>query len=58
MRAPVRTKPERTYNPIGDSAKPEGGHIPMVLREILFYQAEMGRFIARAQEVWRGVRSV
>ena len=29
--APVRTKPERTYNPIEDRQTPEGAHMPMVL---------------------------
>jgi hypothetical protein len=34
--APVRTKPERTYNPIDAKPKPEGGHVPMVLTKLHF----------------------
>ena len=29
--APVRTKPRRTYDPIKDTPRPEGEHVPMVL---------------------------
>ena len=29
--APVRTKPERTYDPKSDIPRPEGNHVPMVL---------------------------
>lgn len=29
--APVRTKPQRTYNPIVTQSEPEGGHIPLLL---------------------------
>ena len=32
--APVRTKPERTYNPIEATAAPGGDHIPMLLAQI------------------------
>ena len=31
--APVRTKPLRTYDPVGDVSHPEGGHVPMVLAQ-------------------------
>jgi hypothetical protein len=34
--APVRTKPERTYNPVDDTPKSEGSHIPMVLAKTFF----------------------
>lgn len=34
--APVRTKPERTYNPISSIPRPEGGHVPMVLAKTHF----------------------
>jgi hypothetical protein len=29
--APIRTKPERTYDPTRDTPEPEGRHVPMVL---------------------------
>jgi AAA ATPase domain/AAA domain len=34
--APVRTKPERTYNPIEDRPTSEGSHVPMVLAKTYF----------------------
>ena len=34
--APVRTTPERTYNPVSDTPVPEGAHIPMVLAKLFF----------------------
>jgi hypothetical protein len=34
--APVRTKPERTYNPIEDTPKSEGSHVPMLLAKTYF----------------------
>lgn len=32
--APVRTRPERTYDPIKETENPEGGHIPMALARL------------------------
>lgn len=32
--APIRTRPQRTYDPIQEIANPEGGHVPMVLSGI------------------------
>lgn len=32
--APVRTKPQRTYNPLADVPEPEGGHVPMLLAKL------------------------
>lgn len=29
--APIRMKPKRTYDPVKDTPRPEGGHVPMVL---------------------------
>jgi hypothetical protein len=29
--APIRTRPQRTYDPLKDIPKPEGSHVPMVL---------------------------
>lgn len=34
--APIRTRPERTYNPAKDTRASEGGHIPMVLAKTFF----------------------
>ncbi len=33
--APVRVRPERTYDPGGEDFQPEGGHIPFLLSRIL-----------------------
>ncbi|MGE0544826.1 MAG: AAA family ATPase [Dehalococcoidia bacterium] len=33
--APVRSRPQRTYDPISDAPDPEGQHVPMVLRQLL-----------------------
>ncbi len=38
--APVRTKPERTYNPIEDRRTSEGSHIPMLLAKTYFADRE------------------
>lgn len=32
--APVRTTPQRTYDPVGDTPSPEGAHVPMFLAEL------------------------
>ena len=34
--APVRSRPQRTYNPISDTPLPEGEHVPMVLAKMYF----------------------
>jgi len=38
--APVRTKPERTYDPKTDTPRPEGRHIPMVLARMVSAEPE------------------
>ena len=32
--APLRSKPKRTYDPVGENASPEGEHIPMLLMRL------------------------
>ncbi len=32
--APLRSKPERTYNPIREAASPEGKHVPMLMMRL------------------------
>lgn len=39
--APIRSKPQRTYDQTSDEFNPEGGHIPLVLARI--FQQEDGR---------------
>jgi hypothetical protein len=34
--APVRTRPQRTYNPVSETPLPEGEHVPMVLAKTYF----------------------
>ena len=38
--APVRTTPQRTYDPVSDTPVPEGAHIPMVLAKVFFEDKE------------------
>lgn len=38
--APVRTKPERTYNPVEGLQNSEGAHVPMVLAKTFFTDKE------------------
>lgn len=33
--APIRTKPQRTYDPITDEVRPEGSHVPVVLARMV-----------------------
>lgn len=44
--APIRSSPRRTYDPVGMSPSPEGGHVPSVLAEIA----------ARSPEKWAAIR--
>jgi hypothetical protein len=32
--APIRARPERTYDPVDDSPRPQGEHVPMVLARV------------------------
>lgn len=38
--APIRTSPQRTYDPVKDLPKPEGSHIPMLLSRIVSSESE------------------
>jgi hypothetical protein len=40
--APVRSRPERTYNPVEESPRSEGSHVPMILAKTFF--TERGRW--------------
>lgn len=46
--APVRTRPQRTYNPVSDAPLPEGGHVPMVLAKSFFERKERWRTLKAA----------
>jgi hypothetical protein len=46
--APVRSKPERTYNPVDDTPKAEGTHVPMVLARAYFTEQISWAKIAEA----------
>ena len=46
--APVRTRPERTYNPISDDPLPEGGHVPMVLARTYFEHRDKWKALKRS----------
>jgi hypothetical protein len=38
--APVRMKPQRTYDPVSDAPSPEGSHIPIVMDQVFFRDKE------------------
>jgi hypothetical protein len=38
--APIRTRPQRTYDPLKDEERPEGTHVPMVLANVRFSDPE------------------
>ena len=38
--APIRTRPQRTYDPLKDVPKPEGSHVPMVLARIFLEEPD------------------
>lgn len=46
--APIRTSPQRTYDPIGADARPEGSHVPLLL-------ANLSRLATAGQ--WEALRS-
>lgn len=46
--APVRTKPRRTYDPIGVGNSPEGSHIPMILASLPWKEAAPGKALFEA----------
>lgn len=37
--APIRTRPQRTYDPLKEVPKPEGSHVPMVLAKTLLEES-------------------
>ncbi|MSR59716.1 MAG: hypothetical protein EXS05_19080 [Planctomycetaceae bacterium] len=41
--APIRTRPERTYDPVRDVPRPEGSHVPMVLSKMLLDSTDKSR---------------
>ena len=48
--APVRTKPERTYNPVDDTRKSEGSHVSMVMAILRFTDQERWERVQLALE--------
>jgi predicted ATPase len=46
--APIRTTPERTYNPEKETQRPAGGHIPMTLARLLSTSSENHSEFAKA----------
>jgi hypothetical protein len=38
--APIRTRPQRTYDPIKDTPSPEGSHVPMILAQTFSSDSE------------------
>jgi len=48
--APVRTKPERTYDPKSDVAQPEGNHVPVLLRQIYEQRDTWGKVDSSIKE--------
>ena len=50
--APVRTKPERTYNPVDDAPKSEGSHVPMLLAKTRFSDKKKWEKVKRRLELF------
>lgn len=46
--APIRTRPQRTYDPRTSAPKPEGDHVPMVLAKAKWTQSGEWRKLAQA----------
>jgi predicted ATPase len=46
--APVRSRPQRTYDPIRDEPDPEGQHVPMVLARLLAEPKKRGADLRQA----------
>ena len=46
--APIRTKPQRTYDPLKEVPRPEGSHVPMVLARTLLDETEEKRPLQEA----------
>ena len=46
--APIRMRPQRTYDPLRDDPQPEGGHVPMVLAKLQSGNPEKWREIRKA----------
>jgi hypothetical protein len=40
--APIRTNPQRTYDPVSPEARPEGSHVPMLLAKLSNAEARNG----------------
>lgn len=50
--APVRSRPQRTYNPISETPLPEGEHVPMVLAKTYFEDKELWASLRATLEVF------
>ncbi len=46
--APIRMRPERTYDPKSDAARPEGNHVPMLLARIIRDKPEVWARLQKA----------
>jgi len=46
--APIRTRPQRTYDPLKVVYDPEGSHVPMLLNRILTDESEEGERLRKA----------
>lgn len=50
--APIRTRPQRTYDPLKDVPKPEGSHVPMVLARTFSERSESSERLRQAIEMF------
>jgi hypothetical protein len=60
--APIRSRPERTYDPVRDVPKPEGSHMPMVLSKMFLDRSKQSeqlqqslKAFGEASGLFRGV---
>jgi hypothetical protein len=50
--APIRTRPQRTYDPIKDTPSPEGSHVPMILAQTFSSDPEGWNKLVRALDAF------
>ncbi len=50
--APIRTRPQRTYEPLKDEVRPEGTHVPMVLAKVRSSDPEAWRELREALDTF------
>ena len=50
--APIRSRPQRTYDPFKDVPRPEGSHVPMILAKTFFASPALGHQLRTALDAF------